>query len=257
MRTSVLSLFLLLTCLFNASAAPRTIHLFVALCDNQSQGIAPVPAKIGNGNDPDSNLYWGCSDGAKSYFSNSSKWKRLAVIKPKDKESPILERIIFQHKESQSLLVADAYQGSAIKTCIKDYLNACLGGFEASVEHASLDKKLAIGAKSNLVAYIGHNGLMDFQLDITTAEKPPVILTITLCCHSESYFSKYFRQGNVYSLLQTKSLMYPGAFILHDALEGLFKSNNEKEIRMRAVNAYARNQKISVKAAGTIFSPAK
>ncbi|MBS1655648.1 MAG: hypothetical protein JSU05_12430, partial [Bacteroidetes bacterium] len=39
----------------------KTIHVFVALCDNKYQGIVPVPAKIGNGQDPANNLYWGCS----------------------------------------------------------------------------------------------------------------------------------------------------------------------------------------------------
>lgn len=35
----------------------KTIHVLVALCDNKYQGIVPVPEKIGNGQDPDQNLY--------------------------------------------------------------------------------------------------------------------------------------------------------------------------------------------------------
>lgn len=30
----------------------RVLHVLVALCDNEHQGIVPVPAKIGNGDDP-------------------------------------------------------------------------------------------------------------------------------------------------------------------------------------------------------------
>ena len=37
----------------------RTVHVFVALADNLHQGIVPVPAKLGNGEDPEHNLYWG------------------------------------------------------------------------------------------------------------------------------------------------------------------------------------------------------
>ncbi len=37
----------------------KTIHVLVALCDNTYQGIVPVPEKIGNGQNPDQNLYWG------------------------------------------------------------------------------------------------------------------------------------------------------------------------------------------------------
>src|SRR5207249_4829544 len=37
----------------------KVIHVVVALCDNQYQGIVPVPALIGNGDNPAKNLYWG------------------------------------------------------------------------------------------------------------------------------------------------------------------------------------------------------
>lgn len=48
--------------------AQKTIHVFVALCDNANQGIVPVPESLGNGQDPKSNLYWGAIYGLKSYF---------------------------------------------------------------------------------------------------------------------------------------------------------------------------------------------
>ncbi|EDY21883.1 hypothetical protein CfE428DRAFT_0008 [Chthoniobacter flavus Ellin428] len=40
-------------------APAAEIHVFVALADNATQGIVPVPAKIGNGDDAEHNLYWG------------------------------------------------------------------------------------------------------------------------------------------------------------------------------------------------------
>src|SRR5262245_46059051 len=52
----------------------QAIHIFVALCDNKYQGIVPVPAAIGNGQDPDNNLYWGCGFGIRTYFKKSSEW---------------------------------------------------------------------------------------------------------------------------------------------------------------------------------------
>src|SRR6188474_1339529 len=52
----------------------KTIHVFVALCDNKYQGIVPVSAKIGNGQDAASNLYWGAAYGVKTFFSKSSEW---------------------------------------------------------------------------------------------------------------------------------------------------------------------------------------
>ena len=42
-----------------SAQSPRIVHVFVALADNVNQGIVPVPAKLGNGEDPVHNLYWG------------------------------------------------------------------------------------------------------------------------------------------------------------------------------------------------------
>ena len=46
----------------------KSIHIFVALCDNENQGIVKVPASIGNGQKPSTNLYWGCGYGIKTFF---------------------------------------------------------------------------------------------------------------------------------------------------------------------------------------------
>src|SRR5688572_33316472 len=70
----------------------KTIHVFVALCDNKYQGIVPVPAVIGNGQDPKNNLYWGAVYGIKSFFVNKSKdWKLIS--EKKNISEYILERL--------------------------------------------------------------------------------------------------------------------------------------------------------------------
>src|ERR1700674_4558335 len=63
---------------------PRTVHVFVALADNQHQGIVPVPARLGNGDDPEHNLYWGSTYGVKTFFTRSADWLLLSCsAKPK------------------------------------------------------------------------------------------------------------------------------------------------------------------------------
>jgi hypothetical protein len=61
----------------------KTLHVFVALCDNKYQGIVPVPARIGNGQDPNTNLYWGCGYGIRTYFKKSGEWKLVQTLKPR------------------------------------------------------------------------------------------------------------------------------------------------------------------------------
>ena len=71
---------LLITLIFligasNLLVSQRLIHVFVALCDNENQGIVKVPKGIGNGQDPGTNLYWGCGYGVKTVFTRDKSWK--------------------------------------------------------------------------------------------------------------------------------------------------------------------------------------
>ncbi len=167
-------------------AAPPVIHAFVALCDNDHQGIQKVPAKIGNGDDPASNLYWGCDDGLAVVFSRSPDWKKLATLTQPVKDI-VLERRIYQHTATKAWLVADAYRGREIKRCLADYFAALAGTSTLEVEVDG--QKIAAAGASSLVAYLGHDGLMEFDL---TPPAPAAGMAkksaISLCCISQGWF---------------------------------------------------------------------
>jgi hypothetical protein len=58
MRISALTVTFLLSLLASPTLAKeKTIGVFVALADNKHQGIARVPAAIGDGEEPERNLY--------------------------------------------------------------------------------------------------------------------------------------------------------------------------------------------------------
>jgi hypothetical protein len=78
----------------------KLVHVLVALCDNQSQGIVPVPARIGNGDDPANNLYWGARFGVKTFFKRSVDWK--LIEEARNPRAGILERLIFNKKAKKS-----------------------------------------------------------------------------------------------------------------------------------------------------------
>tara|TARA_R110002096_G_scaffold4501_25_gene21223 strand:+ start:24820 stop:25536 length:717 start_codon:yes stop_codon:yes gene_type:complete len=215
-------------------AEPRSIRVFVALCDNETQGIIPVGARIGNGNDPDNNLYWGCSDGFALYFQNSRNWKRTAS--EKDVTPTILRRLTFHHVAADLKITADAYRGSEMKQCLLD--------FEAASTSGTHD----------LVAFIGHNGLMDFQLPAPRANPGSPTDVIVLSCLSERYFGDRLRNAGCRTILTTRQLMYPGAFLLHDVIESWRRGGSFADHRIAAGKAYARNQGISAKAGAGIFA---
>jgi hypothetical protein len=233
----------------------RTIHVFVALCDNESQGIAPVPARIGNGDDPANNLYWGSADGLKTVFQQSKDWKLLSST-PKPSER-ILERCVFERSGEETFLIADAYRGREIKAALRDFLSASAGKGTGtwSTKLGARTVELPLGGGASFVAYIGHNGLMDFQLSLLPKRQGPGGKpAVVLCCKSEQYFAEPLRSLGAKPVLLTRQFMYPGAFLLQGALEGWFAGESPQQIRERAAKAYAANQKIEVKAARGVFS---
>ena len=223
----------------------KTIHVLVALCDNTYQGIVPVPEKIGNGQDAYNNLYWGCAYGIKTFFKKSTDWK---LVKSQKKDSLLLERLIFKHTTENYYLVADAYNGKYIKTCTKDFLLACAGKYKDTL-HIN---KTVVGTHGNskLLAYIGHDGLMDFQLSESFVQTDNITRDcIILACISKSYFATHIKATGARPVVWTTGLMCPEAYTLHDALAGYVKDESPEAIRSRAALAYATYQKCSVKAA--------
>lgn len=232
-------------------AEQKTIHVFVALCDNKYQGIVPVPAKIGNGQDPFNNLYWGCDLGIKTYFKKSASWQLIKTIP--SPQAHILERCIFKNKSTNAWLVADAYDGQFIKQCTQAFLLACSGN---STEELKMDdgKKITIGGSADLLAYIGHDGLMDFRLtEKYTAQDTLKRETIILACVSKSYFAPFIKQTNATPLVWSTGLMAPEAYTLHDALNAWLAKQSTDIIRQKAAEAYAKYQKCSVKAAKNLL----
>lgn len=227
----------------------KTIHIFVSLCDNKYQGIVPVPSKIGNGQDANNNLYWGCGFGVRTYFKNSKEWTLVRKYKI---DTIKLERIVFKHQTQKVYLVADAYNGKYIKKCTQDFLLSSCGQLKDTL---IIDKKtIGIFGNANLISYVGHDGLMDFQLKEgflnRDNRKRDVVI---LACYSKNYFSQYLREANVNPLVWTTGLMAPEAYTIHDAISGYVALETNESIAKRAALAYSRFQKCSVKAARNLL----
>jgi len=223
----------------------KTIHVFVALCDNKYQGIVPVPKAIGNGQDQNSNLYWGALYGIRTYFKKSNEWKLLDT---RAKNGIVLERLIFKHTAADYYLIADAYDGQYIEQCTEDFLRGSSGNQKDTLMING--KILGIGGDASLLAYIGHNGLMNFELYETyinsDKKKRDVII---LACYSKRFFSSYLKDANVNPLLWTTNFMAPEAYTLHDALSGYVNGETNESIRDKGAAAYAKYQNCSFNAA--------
>lgn len=227
----------------------KTIHIFVALCDNKYQGIVPVPARIGNGQDLNNNLYWGCGYGIRTYFKKSKDWKLIRTRKINEIK---MERLLFQHVSKKYFLVADAYNGMNIKECTIDFLRSCSGKMKDTVHVQG--KIIGINGYSNLLSYIGHDGLMDFSLSESfqnTDNKQRDC--IILACISKSYFAPFLKQAKANPLVWTTGLMCPEAYTVHDAIHSYLQGESTEKIRNAAALAYSSHQKCSLKAAKNLL----
>ncbi len=244
--------FLLLfsTCIFGQNTAPKTIHLFVALCDNTNQGIVPVPKTLGNGQNPKTNLYWGALYGVKTHFKKSKDWTFIKSIPSNNPQ--ILERVVFKHVTTDTYLLADAYDGKYIKQTTTDFLKASSGDFSTTITVDS--NPLNFGGKADLVSYIGHDGLMEFQLDIdliknTSATKDVIILA----CYSKEFFKPYLEKTGANPLVWSTGLMAPEAYTLKWALDGWIQEKSDNEIRELAAQAYNHYQKCGIRGARNLL----
>ncbi|HEY7160934.1 MAG TPA: hypothetical protein VH815_06720 [Acidobacteriota bacterium] len=217
------------------NAKEKLIHVIVALCDNRYQGIVPVPERLGNGDSPGTNLYWGAAFGVKNFFKLSKKWKLIS-----EKQKPtttILERCTFQRDEV--VLVADAYRGREIKIAIADFL----------------DKAAGFNSKANLICFVGHNGLMDFNLDHYPKSKDSGLRDVMiLACASKNYFYQPILQTKANPVLWTTGLMAPEAYVLQAAIDGWLAGKTGDEIRTLAAESYNKYQHCGLNAAKKLFA---
>ena len=231
-----LALALLLAVAPLALAERIAVHVTVALCDNATQGIVPVPAAIGDGNNPRTNLYWGAAYGLKSWLKRE-RWKIEAGKAPHEF---VLERLVARKTIAgqEVVLTADAWRGSRIREAITSFLEAASGSGE--------------GARADLVAYVGHDGLMEFTLTPRIAPrgaKRP--RSIVLACASLQYFGEPLQRAGSRPLLLTTGLMAPEAYTLTAAITAWVDGS---DVREAAAQAYHRYQKCGIRGARKLFT---
>jgi len=229
----------------------RVGHVIVALCDNQYQGIVPVSEKIGNGQDPFNNLYWGALYGVKTFFKKQSGWTLMQT--EKHTNDVILERLVFRHKNKKDWLVADAYDGQFISDANNHFLKSLGGEIKDTL---NIDNQtIGINGNAQLIAYVGHNYHMDYDInpfkfgsDGTTRD------AIMLGCATAEYYRSLLKKVGASPILLTTNLMAPEAYTLDAAIDAYLQEKNLPAIHEAAAQAYHQYQKCGIKGARRLFT---
>jgi hypothetical protein len=213
-----------------------------------------VPKTQGNGDDAERNLYWGAAFGVRTFLKKSGDCKEIAAAT--NPSEAIVERAVFRSTKSNVILVTDAYRGREIRKAIEDSFrsasghNARIGGV---IDEAGNHYELP--AEADLVVYVGHDGLMDFQLGQTFAGTGGgKRRAIILACASKLFFELGLRPTGAKPLLWTTGLMASEVYTLKAALDGWMLGESDQQVRLRAAAAYAKYQNVSDKAAQRLFA---
>ena len=241
----------------------KVVHVFVALCDNKYQGIVPVPATLGNGQDPRNNLYWGAMYGVKTFFRKSPHWIGLKFEMKRD--ARVLERCVFRSVglTPRVYVVAEAWDGKHMKAALLAFFNAAAGSLDKTVvtnvvtnaDGERPGRNILTGGRADMVCFVGHNGLMDTRLSSfpRNAGVNPEC-AIVLACKSRDHFTKPLAAAKCRPLITTTGLMAPEAYTLDAIIRSWATGDEASTTRRKAGAAYAEYQQISQGAAERLFA---
>lgn len=236
--------------------AYRVVHVIVCLADNQHQGIVRIPDDLGDGQNPRTNLYWGAMYGTKTYLQRSDRWRLVRTAATN--EGVVLERCVFVHRTADPALylVAEAYDGRAMKDALLGFFGFAAGGHPRRVSFADSGEPITCGSAADLICFIGHNGLMEVNLDDhlpKRARGPQPEQAVVLACRSKPHFAGKLAGLGCEPLVVTTGLMAPEAYTLDALVDAWAGGADAAATRRAAADAYAKYQRCSVTAARRLF----
>jgi len=178
------------------------------------------------------------------------------VGRPSPPSPQILERCVFKLRGRDFYMVADAYQGAEIRRCITDFLAYASTDTPETVvlNSTSPGSAINVGGAADLLAFVGHNGLMDFSLSLPQGKSGKKKDAFILCCASKPYFAPLMARTAAAPLLWTTGLMAPEAYVLKAAIDGWVQGEDGAAIRVRAADAYNRYQRCGLAGARRLFA---
>lgn len=236
-----------------AAGKPLVVEVHVPLCDNSI--IRCGNAKLGNGDNPATNLYWATTPGFGRWFARKGGgWTEVEVETKQTGDKDVLERRTYRRtiatpaawrkrgapKRYMLEVVIRAWRGSAIDRALAAYAADLSGS----------------GTSAQLVAFVGHNRLMDVDEFAWPAPGRDVKGTIAIACATAPYMKTPVSAATRVPLLMTTDLLFANAAPLEASVLAFARGGSYSQIRRDAATAYAAVQKRPVqKVIGAFTNP--
>ncbi len=249
---------------------PLVITHYVALCDNEHQGIARVSKTLGDGDNLKTNLYWGAMFGYGTWFDKNKRWTRVAAMN--DPTKKIGQILIYKRtcepkglwkksgvkKPFEVLLVIAGYRGRFIADAVQEYLKSLFGEDDYALPLPN-SLKTHGGGQGHVVSFSGHNYLMDLPdqgrslLAASRKAQKKAKATMILACASKQYFHPGIATPKTSLLALTTNFMAPEAYTADAMYEALLAGKDSGEILAAAAEAYGKYQRIPASSAAKLF----
>ena len=248
---------------------PLVVEVHAPLCEGTI--IRCGNKKLGDGDNPETNLYWSTTPGFGEWFARrNSGWKRvLKQTADQTGDADILAIHVYRRdittpaawvkrgapKQFELDVVIHGWRGTSIDKALAAYADDVSG--KGTRDLVLVDKStLAAGGSAQLVAFVGHNRLMD--LDSFTWPEPGAIAkgAIAIACDTAPYMKKQVSAKTRVPLLMTSDLLFANAAPLEAAVLAFASGGGFAEIRKGAATAYAGIQQVEVRRVwGTFTNP--
>lgn len=232
---------------------PLVVQVHVPLCDNDI--IWCGNQRLGDGDDPDRNLYWATSGGFRGWFGRKSLGWRL-VHRQRDPHKDVLDLKVWRKRVRPSAalrkrgvskpfavyVVAHAWRGEAIGMAMKAYARDLFGSKARAIDIEGIT--VQAGGAARVVGFVGHNGWMDVREFRWPAQsKGPLRKgTIAIACITEDYLADAVPDETRVPLLFTRSLMFAGAHSFEGAVSAFAEGQSLSAIHSRAAKNHGIGQ---------------
>ena len=251
-----------------AAGMPLVVETHVPLCDNSI--IACGNKKLGDGDNPDTNLYWATTPGFGEWFTHRADtgWSRVlhrrgaATGNANVVAIDVYRRTVAAPaawvkrgapKRFAIDIVVHGWRGKAIDAALAAYATDVSGG---PARDLVLDDGSAVhaGGAAQLVAWVGHNRLMDLDAFAWPRPGVKVIGMIAIACETAAYMEREVSAATRVPLLMTRDLLFSNAAPLEATVLAFAGGTGYATMRADAVTAYAGVQNEPAKRLHGVFT---